>query len=53
MAYFSKWRDAWIDFPRPPDRGELMALRKYHYRIAVDGKEVPIDELIKNAPLHA
>jgi len=29
--YLSKWRNEWIDFS--PTKGELMAMKKYHYQI--------------------
>jgi hypothetical protein len=47
MKYFSKYRNEWIEFKATPTRGELLSLKKYHYRIQVDGVEVSIDELTK------
>ena len=47
MKYFSKYRNEWIEFKAAPTRGELLSLKKYHYRIQLDGVEVSIDELTK------
>jgi hypothetical protein len=31
--FFSKWRNAWIDFDLPPGKEELKDYKKYHYAI--------------------
>jgi hypothetical protein len=38
--YFSKYRNAWVDFHHPTTPGQIMEMKKYHYRIKVNGKEI-------------
>lgn len=38
-AYFSKWRKAWIEFPSPPTPGQVSEMKKYGYRLTIDGVE--------------
>ena len=37
--YFSKYRNAWIDFATPPTPGQIQQLKKYKYRLILDGIE--------------
>jgi hypothetical protein len=38
--YFSKWRNAWIDFKNPPTPGEILSMKKYGYRLILNGIEI-------------
>jgi len=38
-AYFSKWRNAWIEFQSPPTPGQISEMKKYQYRLIIDGIE--------------
>lgn len=31
--YFSKWRNEWVKFKRPPTEGEVIQLKKYNYKL--------------------
>ena len=39
-AYFSKWRNAWITFRHPPTPGQIMEMKKYRYRLMINGIEI-------------
>jgi len=39
-AYFSKWRNAWITFTHPPTPGQIAEMKKYFYRIKINGIEI-------------
>lgn len=47
LTYFSKWRLVWVEFNTPPTPGELLSLRRYKYRVALDGVETDILKLLK------
>ena len=38
--YFSKWRNAWIDFPQPPTQGQIREMLKFKYRLIINGIEL-------------
>lgn len=31
--YFSKWGNGWVKFKIPPTAGEIIALKKYNYKL--------------------
>lgn len=38
--YFSKYRNAWIDFQSHPTPGQIREMKKYFYRVKINGKEI-------------
>lgn len=46
ICYLSKHSGKWIEFKSNPTKGELLSLKKYHYKVMVNGVEVTIDSLI-------
>jgi hypothetical protein len=38
-AYYSKWRNAWIEFNTQPTPGQILSMKKYNYRLILDGVE--------------
>lgn len=38
--YFSKYRNAWIDFATPPTPGQISEMKKHKYRLIIDGVKI-------------
>jgi len=37
--YFSKYRNPWVEFKTPPTPGQIAQLKKFQYRLILDGIE--------------
>ena len=46
ICYLSKWSGKWIEFESNQTKGELLSLKKYHYKVMLNDIEVSIDSLI-------
>lgn len=31
--YFSKWRNCWVKFEMPPNKGQILSMLKYKYKL--------------------
>ena len=39
MFYYSKWRKEWVEFNKPPTKGQIMEMKKFNYKIKKDDSE--------------